>query len=90
MQANNVSVPLQLSMFYIGATVNLLCSIAILKRIKIGRTLLVISNFVHLLLGFMVHSPTLTHSVILFVLITFLLFRPKVNQYFNSAKKVNT
>jgi hypothetical protein len=82
--------PAQYALTYLGLLVTLVCGIAMLKGRNWGRWLYVVWGAVGLLVGIVI-SPmkqAMIPGAVIFLIITFFLFRPKANRYFSNAEPV--
>ena len=81
-------VPVQYAMIYVGILVMIASGLAMLKGQNWARLLYVIWNPVGFLIG-LATSPMKTATIpglIIYAVIVFFLFRPKVNQYFGRSE----
>jgi hypothetical protein len=84
-------VPLQYAMLYVGLFVTITSGLAMLKGQNWARLLYVIWGAVGFLIG-LATSPMKTAMIpglIVYVVVVFFLFRPKVNQYFGRSEAAN-
>jgi hypothetical protein len=86
-----ISVPVQYAMTYAGLLVMLVSGVAILKGQNWGRWLYVIGTVLGFLIGIMT-SPlkeAMIPGFIVFVVVTFFLFRPNANKYFSGQESAH-
>jgi hypothetical protein len=79
-----IPVPLQYAMTYVALLVMLVSGIAILKGQNWGRWLYVVGTVLGFLIG-IITSPVKSAMIpgfVVFVVVAFILFRPKANKYF--------
>ena len=83
-----IPVPVQYAMTYVGLLIMLVSGIAILKGQNWGRWLYVVGTAVGFLIG-IIASPlkeAMISGFVVFVVVTFFLFRPKANAYFSDTE----
>src|SRR5262245_18327234 len=83
-----IPVPVQYAMTYVGYLVMLVSGVAILKGQNWGRWLYVIGTALGFLIGIMT-SPlkeAMIPGFVVFVVVTFFLFRPSANKYFSGQE----
>lgn len=85
MAASSLPIPLQYAMTYVGLSVMIVAGLAMLNGRRWARVFYVgwsALSFTVLLVTSPVR-PTLIPGLVVFALLTFLLFRPRVNQFFS-------
>ena len=85
MSKSPVPVPVQYAMTYVALLVMLVSGVAMLKGQNWGRWLYVVGTALSFLIG-IVTSPlkgAMIPGFVVFVMVTFFLFRPKANTYFS-------
>jgi hypothetical protein len=88
MSKSAIPVPVQYVMTYISLLIMLVSSVAMLKRQNWGRWLYVVGTAVGFLIG-IITSPmkeAMIPGFVVFVVVTFFLFRPKANEYFSDTE----
>jgi hypothetical protein len=88
MSKSLIPVPVQYAMTYIGLLVTLVSGVAMLKGQNWGRWLYVVGTALGFLIG-IVTSPlkgAMIPGFVVFVVVTFFLFRPKANKYFSGEE----
>ncbi|MGO8731792.1 MAG: hypothetical protein ACLQVM_03250 [Terriglobia bacterium] len=88
MARGSLPVPVQYAMMYVGILVLIASGLAMLKGQNWARLLYVIWNPVGFLIG-LVTSPVkaaMIPSLVIYAVVVFFLFRPKVNQYFGRSE----
>jgi len=86
MSKNAMPISIQYAMMFAGLLITFICSIAMLKRQNWARILYVVWSII----GFIISITTspmkamMIPGIILFLIITFFLFRPKANEYFKA------
>jgi hypothetical protein len=86
MELSAMSSTMHYLMIIVGSFIMLLCGILMLKAKGIGRTIYVGWSVVSLSI-FTITAPVtamMVPAIVIFILITFFLFRPKANEYFSS------
>ena len=86
-----IPVPVQHAMTYIGLLVMLISGVAMLKGQNWGRWLYVVGTALGFLIGILT-SPikeAMIPGFVVFVVVTFFLFRPKANQYFSDQESAH-
>jgi len=84
-------IPIQYAFTYIGLLITLVSGIAMLKQHNWARLLYVIWSVIGFLVG-LATSPmkaAMIPGLIIFIVITFFLFRPRANEYFSSSESSN-
>src|SRR5262245_33240900 len=79
-------VPVQYAITYIGLLIMLVCGVAMLKGQNWGRWLYVVGTAAGFLIG-VITSPlkqAMIPGFVVFVVLTFFLFRPQANRYFSN------
>ena len=88
MSKSPVPVPVQYAMTYVALLVMLVSGVAMLKGQNWGRWLYVVGTALSFLIG-IVTSPlkgAMIPGFVVFVMVTFFLFRPKANEYFSDRE----
>ena len=88
MSKSPIPIPVQYAMAYAGLLVMLVSGIAMLKGQNWGRWLYVVGTAAGFLIG-VITSPlkeTMIPGFVVFVVVSFFLFRPKANQYFSDTE----
>ena len=83
-----IPVPVQYVMSYISFLIMLVSGVAMLKRQNWGRWLYVVGTAAGFIIGVMT-SPlkeAMVPGLVVFVVVTFFLFRPKANRYFSDPE----
>jgi membrane protease YdiL (CAAX protease family) len=91
MSKSPIPVPVQYAMTYAAMLVMLVSGVAILKGQNWGRWLYVVGTAVGFLVGIMT-SPlkeAMIPGFVVFVVVTFFLFRPKANKYFSDTESAH-
>jgi len=86
-----IPVPVQYAMTYIGLLVMLVSGVAMLKGQNWARWLYVVGTALGFLIGVMT-SPlkgAMIPGFVVFVVVTFFLFRPKANEYFSDQESAH-
>ena len=86
-----ISVPVQYAMTYVGLLIMLVSGVAMLKGQNWGRWLYVVGTAVGFLIG-IITSPlkeAMIPGFVVFVVVTFFLFRPKANEYFSDTESAH-
>ena len=86
-----IPIPVQYAMTYIGLLITLVSGVAILKGQNWGRWLYVVGTAAGFLIG-IITSPlkgVMIPGLVLFVVVTVFLFRPKANQYFSDQESAH-
>jgi hypothetical protein len=86
-----IPVPVQYAVTYVGLLIMLVSGVAILKGQNWGRWLYVVGTAAGFLIGIMT-SPlkeAMIPGFVVFVVLTFFLFRPKANNYFSDAESAH-
>jgi len=81
-----IPVPVQYAITYIGLLIMLVCGVAMLKGQNWGRWLYVVGTAAGFLIG-VITSPlkqAMIPGFVVFVVLTFFLFRPQANRYFSN------
>jgi hypothetical protein len=87
MAKSPIPVPVQYAMTYIGLLIMVVSGVAMLKQRNWGRWLYVVGTVVGFLIG-VTTSPVkeaMIPGLVIFVVVTFFLFRPKANAYFSDG-----
>jgi hypothetical protein len=88
---NPIPVPVQYAVTYVGLLIMLVSGVAMLKGQNWGRWLYVVGTAVGFLIG-IITSPlkeAMIPGFVVFVVLTFFLFRPKANNYFSDAESAH-
>jgi len=91
MSKSPVPVPVQYAMTYVALLVMLVSGVAMLKGQNWGRWLYVVGTALSFLIG-IVTSPlkgAMIPGFVVFVMVTFFLFRPKANTYFSDQESAH-
>jgi len=91
MSKTPIPVPVQYAMACAGALIMLVSGVAILKGQNWGRWLYVVGTAVGFLIGIMT-SPlkeAMIPGLVVFVVASFFLFRPKANKYFSNTESAH-
>src|SRR5207245_383593 len=83
-----IPVPVQYAMIYVALLIMLVSGVAMLKGQNWGRWLYVIGTAAGFLIG-IITSPlkeAMIPGFVVFVVVSFFLFRPKANQYFSDTE----
>src|SRR5215470_3128041 len=91
MSKSPIPVPVQYAMTYIGLLVMLVSGVAILNGQNWGRWLYVVGTALGFLIGIMT-SPlkeAMIPGFVVFVVVTFFLFRPNANKYFSGQESAH-
>lgn len=91
MSKSPVPVPVQYAMTYVALLVMLVSGVAMLKGQNWGRWLYVVGTALSFLIGIMT-SPlkaAMIPGFVVFVVVTFFLFRPKANKYFSDQESAH-
>jgi len=91
MNKSPIPVPVQYAMTYVTLLIKLVSGIAILKGQNWGRWLYVVGTAAGFLIG-IITSPlkgVMIPGLVLFVVVTVFLFRPKANQYFSDQESAH-
>jgi hypothetical protein len=86
-----VPIPVQYAMTYVGLLAMLVSGVAMLKGQNWGRWLYVVGTALGFLIGILT-SPikeAMIPGFVVFVVVTFFLFRPKANQYFSDQESAH-
>jgi hypothetical protein len=91
MSKSPIPIPVQYAMTYIGLLVMLVSGVAMLKGQNWGRWLYVVGTALGFLIG-ITTSPlkgAMIPGFVVFVVLTFFLFRPKANEYFSDQESAH-
>jgi len=91
MELNVLPISIQYTLMVIGTLLTVTCGILMLKGNIMGRKIYISWTVISFILSFFT-APAKTMVIpglILFAIICFFLFRPKVNEYFSTAKKAS-
>ena len=86
-----VPIPVQYAMTYVGLLAMLVSGVAMLKGQNWGRWLYVVGTALGFLIGILT-SPikeAMIPGFVVFVVVTFFLFRPKANKYFSDQESTH-
>lgn len=86
-----IPVPVQYAVTYVGLLIMLVSGVAMLKGKNWGRWLYVVGTAVGFLIG-IITSPlkeAMIPGFVVFVVVTFFLFRPKANEYFSDTESAH-
>ena len=89
MSKSPIPITVQYAMTYIGLLITLVSGIAMLRQKNWGRWLYVIGTAVGFLIG-IATSPAkeaMIPGFVVFIVVTFFLFRPRANEYFSNAER---
>jgi hypothetical protein len=91
MSKSPIPVPVQYAMAYVGLLIMIVSGVAMLKGQNWGRWLYVVGTAVGFLIG-IATSPlkeAMIPGFVVFVVVTFFLFRPNANKYFSDTESAH-
>lgn len=89
MSKSPIPIPIQYVISYFGILIGIISGVAMLKGKNWARWLYITWNLINFVIGITI-SPmkaAMIPSVVLFLIVTFFLFRPKANEFFSLAKE---
>ena len=90
MSKSPIPIPIQYVISYFGILIGVISGVAMLKGKNWARLLYITWNLINFVIGITI-SPmkaTMIPSLVLFLIVTFFLFRPKANEFFLPIKKI--
>lgn len=91
MSKSPIPIPIQYAMTYVGLLIMITCGVAMLKACNWARFLYVVWSAIGFVIG-IVTSPmkaAMIPGLVFLAVVTFLLFRPKANEYFSPKEATN-